>query len=252
MNGYLYIASNEKYSTEAQASVKSLKKTNPQAHATLITQQDMDIEGFDEVRKIDAEPVGDDWKKGLKFRLEGLRSSPYEKTFYVDSDTFFCDSCDELFDLLDYFDLLICPAPIGKQLVTFNGKPMEGYFGYNAGVLVFNSNEVIETLFDKWQQIYAEKFTEYKNDQPALMEALLSSPVNTYALQSIYNFRIPFIVSAIPAKVKIIHGRHKDLPSLARDINKDPDNRVWIPALGKVITRGSKGLLTQLKGLFGD
>lgn len=248
--GYLYIASGEKYLAEAQFSVKSLKQTNPSAHATLITDRDFESTDFDVVKKIDADPAGNDWKKGLMFRLHGLQESPYEKTFYVDTDTFFCDSCDELFDLLAYYDLLLCPAPIGARLPTKNGSPIEGYYSYNAGVLVFNKNELVSALLVRWQQVFEEKFEEYAGSQPALMEAFLYIPIKTYALQSIYNFRIPFIVSANRAKVKIIHGRHKDLPLIAHKLNADISNRVWIPALEKVISARVKGWKARVKWLL--
>ena len=46
------------------------------------------------------------------------KESPYRKTLFIDSDTYFYESCEGIFTLLDYFDAAMALAPVREQ------KPM--------------------------------------------------------------------------------------------------------------------------------
>lgn len=227
--GYLYIATGDKYINEAVNSVTSLKKSNPDAHATLITDKKVQISKFDRIiiRKNNHNSTG--WKEGILYKVKGLLSSPYEKTFFIDTDTYFVDDCSELFNVLDYFDLLISHAPADSNKIMIEGKYLEGYYPYNTGVIVFNKNSIVEKLFSDWIITYKNKFNVYPHDQAPFMEALLNNKVKIYVLQSIYNFRTPSIVTFLPLKVKIIHGRMNDYESLSKKINSSISQRAWVP-----------------------
>jgi len=238
--GYLYIATGQQYIDEAISSVKSLKKQNTLAHATLITDQDLNIPEFNVIKSMDIGLWGESsWKKGILFKVKGLQASPYKKTFFIDSDTYFCGNCDELFEILDYFDLLISHAPADINIIKVNDIPLHGYTPYNTGVIVFNQTKWVLNFFKKWIEIYSGKFQNFPHDQPAFMEALLFCNLKIYVLHSIYNYRIPFIISTLPAKVKIIHGRHSNYEELSEIINSRLMNRAWIPRENRCIFKDS-------------
>lgn len=245
--GYLYIATGEKYIKEAIQSVQSLKKQNDKVHATLITDKHIKAHEFDDII-IQNNVAREGWKEGLLFKVSGLLLTPYEKTFFVDTDTYFSDDCLELFELLDYYDLLIAHAPSDtSQIVIDNQEVFPGYYPYNTGVIVFNNNDAVKKLIKNWLTIYQEKFRIYRYDQTPFMESLLYSKVRVYVLQPVYNFRTPFLVP-IPRslKVKIFHGRVSDFESFQRKINYALVHRVWIPAARIIIYSNIRSVVKYL------
>ena len=232
-SGYLYIATGEKYIEEALISLRSLKQINKDAHATLITDKMMEVPEFDRIQILKFEKSEfKNWKEGILFKVLGLQDSPYQKTFFVDTDTYFTSNCDQLFDLLDYFDLLICHDQARNPKVVLGNKEIEGYEAYNTGVMVYQKNDAINKLFSKWLTVYKEKNHLYPHDQPPLMEALLSVHVKIYTLPLEYNFRFGFF-GYLKENVKIIHGRPKDFKEVETKINSIARVRVWLPDIQK-------------------
>ena len=233
-NGYLYAATGQKYIEEAVISVRSLRRINSDIHATLITDNQIEISDFDSIQILKNENQNlNAWKSGLLFKVMALQNFPYNKTFFVDTDTYFCDECEELFELLEYYDLLICHAPADVSMVTVGKKELDGYFPYNTGVIVYNKNDIIKKTFEDWLTIYKAKIELYPHDQASFMEALLTNSVKLYVLQPIYNFRISYFVSVSAKKVKIIHGRPRNFDEIIKIVNSKIMQRVWFPKKNK-------------------
>lgn len=176
-----------------------------------------------------------DWKKALIYKVHALQYSPYLKTFFIDTDTYFLDNCNEFFQLLNYSDLLIAQAPSDSSHLIINGEKINGYHPYNAGVIIFNNNEMIRKLFIDWLKFYKTKYHFLPTDQTPFMESLLINKAYIYVLQSIYNFRLPFYVSILPdLKVKIIHGRCSNYEILGQEINRTLNQKSWNPEMKKI------------------
>lgn len=234
--GYLYIATGKKYLKEALISVLSLKKICPTAHATLITDTLVNMPEFDAVQVLNFKnESNNNWKQGILFKVMALQNSPYEKTFFVDTDTYFTNNCHGLFDLLDHYDLLICHDQARNPKIVVAEKEVDGYEAYNTGVMVYINNDRINELFKKWLFVYKEKYKLYPHDQPPLMEALLYRDVKLYVLPIIYNFRFGFY-GYLKGEVKIIHGRSNDFVSYNKKINSITRARVWLPDTQKLYT----------------
>lgn len=244
--GYLYIATGEKYLEEAIKSAKSLKKIRDDARTCLITDVEFQHDAFDIVRVERDDPKYDQWKTALLLKIKGLLLSPFKKTLFIDSDTYFYDACDELFDMLEYHDFLIGHDYSDDSLVTMNGKVLANYTPYNTGVMGIRNNEVMENMITQWYETYTIKFDEYWSDQPALMEVLLSHPVKTYFLHTIYNFRHLVNIGILAGqKVKILHarGNAEEFKLLERKLNKHTDQRAWIAPRSKVYFWPSKRIV---------
>ena len=232
--GFLYIATGQKYIEEARTSAKSLRRHFENAKIALVTDKPINDNLFNEIIFLEPSHTSN-WKLGLNFKVEGLLKSPFEKTFFIDTDTYFTDSTIELFRLLDFFDLLICHSPNDISKIRVKGKKLEGLSPYNTGVIVFNKNTEVIKLFKEWGRFYLEKPETYSSDQPAFMEALLTHDVKIFVLSYVYNFRLPSFISLPPLKVKIIHGRASNYERLNRIINRHSDrHRTWSPYWGKI------------------
>lgn len=252
--GYLYIATGESHIKEAYHSVSSLKRLNPKAHVTLVTNEVIKNSPFDKILQIDFE--SDNYKKGTFFKVLGLQKSPYKQTFYIDVDTHFIDDCSEVFNLLNYFDLLIAQDPSDNSTVKRGQLTLEGYYPYNTGVIIFNNNTSIKKFFNDWILAFQKNYENYIHDQPAFMDALLSHSLKYYVLPNIYNLRKPAFAAILGEKVKLIHGRMDDFEHIALTLNKhSAEHRVWIPTSKKVIRisktrRKTREFLRRIKSVF--
>lgn len=228
-SGYLFIASGENFAKEAVISANSLKKINPKAHITLITDFLIEDEIFNFIKIKKSE-------NGKFFKVENIFfESPYKYTIFVDTDTYFCEKCDELFDLLKYFDILMAPSPADKSVVEKNGENLKGVSLYNSGVIIFKKSLSCMNFFSKWKKIYKEKMISRKGDQPALVEAIIDSNVKIGLLSNIYNARFNYYLSINHGFVKILHGRTKDFKKILLEINKNNLPRNWHPEKQKII-----------------
>jgi hypothetical protein len=226
--GFVYVANGERFLREVVVSATSVKRSNPGAHVTVITAQEPYPGPYDLVVSRPLE-IGS-WKEGLLYRARHLyEASPYDKTLSLDTDTYVCEDCSELFELLDYYDLCLVPAPNDTSLVTVDGRPLRGYFPYNIGVIAFRKNEANAEFFRLWLEIFERRFDAIHQSQLVFMEALAKSRSRVCALPSIYNARTPFHQSFPCEKVRIIHGREPDFEDVRQRYNSTPINRSWDP-----------------------
>ncbi len=239
MEGFLFIATGKKYIQEAVTSAKRIRQIGCKTPITLVCDSKPNDEGiFDDIR---VEPVNIN-EAGFMYKARQLASiMPYDRTFFLDSDTYMIEDCSELFQLLDFFDVCMTHCPVDMYKVyDSGGQIVKGCYPYNSGVMVYKRNEKTQQLFNRLLQVFTEHNHLYWNDQIALMEAILYTDVRIYVLQSIYNFRTPYVQSFPGLKVKIIHGRVKNFEKTAKAINKFEDkNRVWIPESQTVLYRNA-------------
>lgn len=231
--GYLYIVCGDrKYFDEAIVSAESLKERDPEAHLTLVSDRNLEGEHcFDNVivDREDAEGGHVGWKRGLLFKTKHIyASSPYQKTFFVDSDTYFTENCGCLFDVLDYYDVSLAHGTNDRTVVNVRGKAVDAVTPYNTGVILFRKNQHTERHFADWHACYEKNLKKHPHDQPAFVEALSTSHCKVYILQNNWNARFIY-PEKYAGRVMILHGRHNNFPALARRINSTQEARLWLP-----------------------
>jgi hypothetical protein len=233
--GFLYVATGKDYLNEFETSCSSLKKHHPNANITLITDKPY-VPNHHNVNIILKNEFAE---QPYLYKITGIPLSPYQKTFFLDTDTYFCDSCTEVFELLDFFDLCIVPCNNDNSTVlNHEGKPVPGLHPYNTGVIAYRRNNRTKSLFSKWAKAYINHVSEYIHDQPPFMEALISTDIKILTLASIYNARTPYTCSFIGKAVKVIHGRHNNYEKLAQKLNSNKDyGRVWFPRFELVLAQ---------------
>lgn len=227
--GYIYIATGDKYIKEAIQSARSLKRCSPKANVCLISDSDLNEDCFSQVIVV-SNSTQVDWKVGLLSKVQGFPLSPFDKTVFVDTDTYFCEPVDELEGLLDHFDCMFCHDYYDKAEILFKEKVVSGFFPVNTGVVAFSKNDRVTSFLKLWADKYVANIERYWSDQPAFMEALLESDIKSWILHSGYNFRFLNHVS-LPDKenLKILHGRAKteEFELLRNRINKTKAQRGW-------------------------
>jgi hypothetical protein len=244
-NGFLYVAKGEKYIAEAINSVKSLRESG-NSNTCLVT--DIYQEGlykhFDKIIIHKQEPdlfiiqndnVRKNWVENIAYKIQGINLSPFEKTMFLDTDTFILDSVAEVFIFLDYFDILGMADPGDLSMPTINGNVIKGLHPINTGVLLYRKNEQIKDLLTNWFNIFTTKYQIYSQDQPAFTEALAFSDVRFFCLSVLYHLRTNCPVSIPNNKVKVLHGRNFERDRIENRVNGQQTLRSWIPSLSITI-----------------
>ena len=240
-NGFLYvICGAESFFREAYHSVTSLRRHSPRAQATLVC---------------DAPPASPQWSScfdgvitqpierttsrkrspkvpGLTYKVRNMYAhSPYDRTCFLDTDTFVLADCQPLFDILDSFDMAMTLAPADLTPTPVNGKDLTACTPYNSGVILFRKGELTERLFDRWSYWQEQALDDPASsgaDQATLMRAIIDVPCRICTLQSTWNARTN-MHERFSGPVRLIHGRHADVEAVGRNINITSDVRVWIP-----------------------
>lgn len=237
--GVFYVAAGKKYVDEACYSASSLKKINSNIKIAIACNEEPKNKNlFDHIIIVD-ETVSSR-NEGLLFKVKTLYFlSPYDKTLFVDTDTFFTADCASGFEILTYFDIAMCLAPVDTHYPRLESGEKLDCKPLNTGVIFFNKNEVNHHLFQGWIDIYSDKLAKNNNlresDQTSFVEALMSSQSRLYPLPCEWNARFCFI-NVFCEPVRILHGYSRRLENIAHLINLNPNaSRAWIPHLKKAI-----------------
>lgn len=220
--GVIYIATGERFIREACDSAASLKAAMPNMPITIFASENVKSPHIDRV-VIVKEPQYNFFDK-----IINMYASPYDYTFFIDTDTYICADFAEIFAILDRFDLAAVHAPM-KIPGYVKGVP-ESFQQMNTGAILFKKSPGVEKMFENWFKLYQEVIDKgsEENDQPTFREALYQSNLRVATLTSEYNCRFPFPV-LVNRTVKILHGRHPDLAWVAKKINAEKRARVYRP-----------------------
>ena len=107
--GFLYTANRQKFLNEALVSVRSLKRFNNEPVCVVCgptLKNNPDLEIFDKVIVVEEIEKYTYWAK-----IIGMENSPYDKTIFLDTDTFITDSLSEVFEVLDLVDIAATSEP---------------------------------------------------------------------------------------------------------------------------------------------
>lgn len=244
--GVIYVATGKKYIEEAINSVASLKANMPDLSVTAFFDQKIESLCFDDL------VVLENAHYSFRDKIMYMSRSPYEKTLFLDTDTYVCDKIPELFILLDKFDIALAHAPY-REIMPIPGVP-NSFPEFNSGVILFKKSPSVINCFENWLSFYdqdvnakrkwmepASQELRLLHDQPALRKALYNSSLRMATLTPEYNCRFN-MPGYVHGKVKILHGRHPDILGVAKVINGTVGQRLHILRLNtlKIIDNSRK------------
>ena len=252
--GVIYIATGKEFLREAIISATSLKVVHPELPVTVFTDQAVTAPCFDQVVTVERSPEHFD-----HVRLMG--QSPYERTLYLDADTYVCGDITGLFALLDRFELAVAhdwtrnPDYARELLWEYTSKIPESFFQHQAGVVLFRRSPGLTRFFGDWltyyerdQQLRATSGSScHVGDQAAFREALWRSEVALWVLPLEYNCN-PATRGYLIDPVKIIHARVSgDFPAIAATLNGLSGRRFYFYEYGKLTVRNQEGRRRSLR-----
>ena len=162
-----------------------------------------------------------------------MRFSPFKKTLFLDTDTHILGPIDQLFRLLDRFDVFFSAADGGLHY-ELEGVPMDAFPEPSAGVIGWTKSDRTARFFALWDQYYLEQ--ERANgegawDQRSMRAALWWSDVSLASLPSVWQL-YTFCTASMIGPVRIVHGRDRRLPSVIASANRHLGIRFYVPDLG--------------------
>jgi hypothetical protein len=218
------------YVDEVHRSAQSVQRHMPDLALTLYTNVSTDqIDGdlFDRVAPI---PEAAKLIHPKEAKVCALTHTPYEQTLFLDSDTYLCDRVDELFDLLNAFDMAVAHDPNRYQTEDVGpGDIPRAFPELNTGVMVYRSqSNAVQDLLQAWRSCYRETAAtiDYR-DQPSFRKAAYESDIRLSILPPEYNCRFIY-PNYLRGPVKVMHGRHDDLSLVERLLNASDSRRTTL------------------------
>ncbi len=226
--GVVYAATGSRFLGEAENSARSVREHMPNiglAIATDRVDEAKALELFDHVYEIQHDD-GSDF--GMKWKA--ILLAPFERNFFLDTDTYALASFYELIPLLDSFDIAFCHEP-GR----FNEKEPDIPYCFcepNGGVILYKRSDEVMKAMQQIYDLYLEKLRD-TSDQPlkistdqGLMRRVFyqNRHLRLYVLPPEYNLRAyaPWFAAG---RVKIIHTRGEFLRKAIRVANRHSEMR---------------------------
>jgi hypothetical protein len=199
--GLIYVATRaEAYVEQAAISARSVKAAMADLPVVLFTDQPAPEGTFDLV--VPVESCGD----GYRDKLLCMSRTPFERTLFLDADTYVVSDLQDLYRLLDHFDLGAAHAP-NRVVLDLDQVPLT-YPELNTGVILYRQSPAVAQLLAAWVQIYDSHRARHPRsfDQPAFRQALyMNDDIRVATLAPEYNCR--FIMGGYYNRpVVILHG----------------------------------------------
>jgi hypothetical protein len=217
--GVLYISQSDDYLyEEAVESAHSVNNKMPELPLAVVTNTTDTPAIFDETI------VSSEFEDSFVDKVKNISKSPFDKTLFLDTDTYMCASVPDLFKILSTYDIAVTHSP--HRADQPHGLPT-GYPEYNTGVLAFRDSTSTSALFDKWESKYESLRAEegVNGDQTAFRHVVHQSDVRFCTITPAYNCRTIY-PGYVDGEVKIVHGRHDDIQAVVEQINKSQSPRV--------------------------
>jgi hypothetical protein len=231
MAGILYSAIGNRFFDEALTSARSSLRFNQIPHVIFTDQDgsspDCEVEGL----SIETyRPSGDPFVE----KIRNMARSPFERSLFLDTDTYVTHHVRHIFQLLDKYDMAAAFAP-GSRGAPDLEVPV-AFYEFNTGVVGWRANQETAAFFTGWLEAYEElgderPFTPLHGsgfEQPAFRRCAWRHAMRIAVLGPEYNYRT-HMPGCVVAKVRIIHGRVPDFEEVAEVLNRDVNPRTFPP-----------------------
>jgi hypothetical protein len=263
--GAIYIITQDpRYVGLLLTSAASLKRAMPALPITAFSQFPVDSPLLEKVIRV--EPTQD----GFYDKTRWMMQSPYERTLFIDADTYVLDPLNGLFALLDHFD---CAATHEEYLSTdwSQGYPRpdipESFPEFNTGILMLKQSERVNSLLKEWGELYRGFLESHPgaktNDQPFFRVAAYYSDVRIATLTREYNCKFRG-QGYLNGRVKVLHGHinfkleESRAGAASAMLNKSVRPRVYIAGevyeqklVGRLVSRRTANRVGSFEELAG-
>jgi hypothetical protein len=231
--GVLYSCTGERYVAEAVRSARSSLRHNALPHVLFAS---VDVAGEPGLSIERFEPAVSPYAD----KIANMRRSPFERTLYLDTDTFVVDEIAHVLRLLDRYDIAVAYTAEGRG--PADPEVPAAFYEFNTGVLAWRANDRVAAFMRGWEETYVAWLSgdpfpvagrgsrSGRADQLAFRRCAWEHDVHLFVLAPEYNFRVGY-PTTVADRVRVIHGRHPDYEALAARVNDRQLPRSWPPPL---------------------
>ncbi len=227
--GIVYSCTGERYVQEALRSARSSMRHNALPHVLFASTEVSGEPGLSVVRfEPSANPYVD--------KIANMRRSPFERTLYLDTDTYVVAEIAHVLELLDRFELAAAHAPGYRGFA--DPEVPAAFYELNTGVLAWHASTRTDAFLRSWEETYSRWLIEQPfprageagdaADQPAFRRCAWEHALRLYVLAPEYNLRLGE-PATIVERVRVIHGRARDYEALAARLNGKHGPRAYSP-----------------------
>jgi len=163
----------------------------------------------------------------MSVKVQGMKDAPFDRTLFLDADTWVVEPVPEVFETLERFDVALAHAPWRE--VYDVGVPL-CFPEHNGGVVAFRRSCELDDVLARWERQFLrdseertdERRVGYFPSQASLRHVLYDSDLRVCTLPPEYNWRG---TGYVHHKVRIVHKR-PDPRGEARRINSVEGPRV--------------------------
>ncbi len=254
--GIIYSAFGERYIAEAVRAARSSLAHNDVPHVIYSAGEVRDpppgvaVVSFEQVSSA---PFVD--------RIANMRRSPFERTIYLDTDTFVVEPILDVFELLDHYDLAVAQAPGYRGLE--DPEVPAAFPEFNCGFVAWRSSERVSEFLASWEATYRAWLErdvlkgpyggEHPSrspigDQPAFRRCAWQHGMRIATLAPEYNLRLG-IQTTVVDRVRVIHGHSDKYETLAERFNHRIGSRTFPEP--RPLRRVSRQVYDRLRRGFG-
>jgi len=186
--GVIYCAHTDRYIRMAAQSASSVREHAPDLPIHLFTDPAgrQKIEGhhhlFDKMIVLP--------EMHRRSKVDVMHQSEFERTLYLDADTWVVADFRDMFQLLDRFDIALSHAAARNHpltLATWRKKLPPSFPQYSSGLILFKGVEGVLSLLRAWGPAFRE--AGFQKDQVTLRELLWDSDLRIATLPPEYHAR---------------------------------------------------------------
>ena len=138
--GLLYLARGKAFIAEAERSAQQAATVMPEYPIAIVTDREPNANCFNTV-------ILDESPFEKRDKPWALQRTPYDRTIYLDTDTYLADSIDGLFEILNAFELGL--RRTRDQAHVPEDSPLPGTFPeFNAGVIAYRSTDSVMDMLE--------------------------------------------------------------------------------------------------------
>jgi hypothetical protein len=264
--GYLYVVDGARWVREAIYAATRLRNLTQLPIAIISTEIVKELIEFQEqTPNILLQIVPE--LKGSNFtsKIIGMLNSPFDETFFMDSDTFVVSPIDGIFNLLQKYDMALTQEASGHtSIFDFQDDFKDLLIEYNSGVVLFKKSTNVIQILNSWKEATQQRlYTKDYFDMPQFRNVLLNSinPPTIYSLPENYNLHGLRTYKIIYGDIKIIHERfgtywnsyseymlnNEKMLILSERINSSRQKRLFIPYFNIVLSANRLSIAYLIK-----
>jgi hypothetical protein len=205
--GILYVATGEKFLDEAEHSARSVRRVSPELPLAIVSDCVPSEELFDIRLRITSPEYS------FIDKIGALALTPFEKTLFLDTDTFAMRPLANIFELLQRFEIAAAAEP-GRYLYEIEGVS-SAFPELNTGVLLYRRNNAVLDLIAAWERAYRDEIASKLvagvrpwHDQLSFTRAIYSSNICFLMLPPEFNARV-LMPQMVSGPIRICHCRLK-------------------------------------------